>query len=241
MASSPDPAVAAAVSRGNPVCFLDVSVGSTLVGRIKLELFKGRAPRTCENFRQLCCGEYRPKLFPLGYKVRTYCYILLHTALLLLLLLPLFLLLLLPSPLRADLLLLYVFNLVLSLLSLHISKGTTFHRVIKGFMIQGGDFVKGDGSGSESIYGTRFGDETFAVKHDQPGMLSMANNGKDTNGCQFFITCGAAPWLDNKHVCFGKVLDGESMKVVRAVEACRVSASRKKPEIDVTITECGEL
>jgi len=184
---SPDPGVAAAVSRGNPVCFLEISVGTTRVGRIKLELFKDRAPRTCENFRQLACGEYRPKLFPLGYK------------------------------------------------------GTTFHRVIKGFMIQGGDFVKGDGSGSESIYGTRFPDETFAVKHDQPGLLSMANNGKDTNGCQFFITCGPAPWLDDKHVCFGKVLDDESMKVVRAVEACRVSSSRKKPEIDITITECGEL
>ena len=119
--------------------------------------------------------------------------------------------------------------------------GLIFHRVIEGFMIQGGDFVKGDGSGSESIYGTRFSDETFAVKHDQPGLLSMANNGKDTNGCQFFITCGPAPWLDDKHVCFGKVLDDESMKVVRAVEACRVSSSRKKPEIDITITECGEL
>ena len=185
--TSPDPGIAAAVARGNPVCFLDVSVGSTPIGRIKLELFREIAPRTVENFRQLACGEYRPKLFPLGYK------------------------------------------------------GSTFHRVMKGFMIQGGDFVKGDGTGSESIYGTRFDDESFAVKHDQPGMLSMANNGKDSNGCQFFITCAATPWLDNKHVCFGKVLDNESMKVVRAIEACRVESSRKRPQIDITITECGEL
>lgn len=239
MSLSPDPAVAAAVSRGNPVCFLDVSVGSTLLGRIKLELFKGRAPRTCENFRQLCCGEYRPKLFPLGYKVSEYCASCCcpcccsccycycrHWGL---------------TSCFFIIIIISLLLLLFRLFPLLVSKGTTFHRVIKGFMIQGGDFVKGDGSGSESIYGTRFDDETFAVKHDQPGMLSMANNGKDTNGCQFFITCDVAPWLDDKHVCFGKVLDGDSMKVVRAVEACRVSASRKKPEIDVTITECGEL
>ena len=120
-------------------------------------------------------------------------------------------------------------------------KGCSFHRCIKGFMLQGGDFVKGDGTGCVSIYGSSFADETFVGKHTGAGLLSMANSGPNSNGCQFFITCGPAPWLDDKHVCFGKVLDDESMKVVRAVEACRVSSSRKKPEIDITITECGEL
>ncbi|KAK2759057.1 Peptidyl-prolyl cis-trans isomerase H [Arachnomyces sp. PD_36] len=117
-------------------------------------------------------------------------------------------------------------------------KGCKFHRVIKDFMIQGGDFIKGDGTGSATIYGTaKFADENFTVKHDGPGLLSMANSGPNTNGSQFFITTTATPFLNNKHVVFGKVIDG--MEVVRKVENTRTT--RDKPNQDVSIAQCGEM
>ncbi|CAG8461826.1 7598_t:CDS:2 [Funneliformis mosseae] len=117
-------------------------------------------------------------------------------------------------------------------------KGCTFHRVIKDFMIQGGDFTRGDGTGGESIYGDKFDDESFDVKHDEPFLLSMANAGANTNGSQFFITTAKATHLDDKHVVFGRVLAGKT--VVRAIEHLP-TGSNDKPTKTVTIADCGEL
>ena len=169
----------------NPIVFFDITIGGTSAGRIKMELFANKCPKTAENFRQFCTGEHRKQGVPIGFK------------------------------------------------------GCTFHRVIKDFMIQGGDFVNGDGTGCMSIYGDRFDDENFELKHTVPGLLSMANSGANSNGCQFFITCAKTPWLDNKHVVFGRVIDG--MLTVRKIENVSVAANTNKPKLPCVISECGEL
>ncbi|KAK8776429.1 peptidyl-prolyl cis-trans isomerase H [Amblyomma americanum] len=168
----------------NPVVFFDITIGSTEVGRMKMELFSDVVPRTTENFRQFCTGEFKKDGVPIGYK------------------------------------------------------GSTFHRVIKDFMIQGGDFVNGDGMGLTSIYGGAFPDENFQMKHDAAGLLSMANSGKDTNGCQFFITCARCDFLDGKHVVFGRILDG--LLVMRKIENVPIGPNNK-PKIPVIISQCGEM
>ncbi|KAK9473761.1 cyclophilin-like domain-containing protein, partial [Dipodascopsis tothii] len=169
----------------NPVVFLDVSLGNQAMGRIKIQLFADALPRTAENFRQLCTGEYRVNGLPQGYK------------------------------------------------------GNTFHRVIRDFMIQGGDYIRGNGTGSACIYGTStFADEGYKYKHE-PYSVSMANSGPNTNGCQFFICCAALPHLDGKHVVFGRVVEG--FEVVRKIELVPTGDNDRPTPFDVVITNCGEM
>ncbi|KAM9342236.1 peptidyl-prolyl cis-trans isomerase H isoform 3-T3 [Pholidichthys leucotaenia] len=158
-----------AMNPNNPVVFFDITIGGQEVGRMKIELFADVVPKTAENFRQFCTGEFR---------------------------------------------------------------------VIKDFMIQGGDFVNGDGTGICSIYRGPFTDENFRVKHNTPGLLSMANSGPGTNGCQFFITCAKCDWLDGKHVVFGRVVDG--MLVMRKIENVPTGPNNK-PKLPVVISQCGEM
>jgi peptidylprolyl isomerase len=115
--------------------------------------------------------------------------------------------------------------------------GSPFHRIIPGFMIQGGDFTRGNGTGGESIYGEKFADENFTLKHGGAGTLSMANAGPNTNGSQFFITVAETPWLDGKHVVFGKVVDG--MDVLKKMEEQGTRSGQTKS--DVLLAGCKQL
>ncbi|KAL1413438.1 Peptidyl-prolyl cis-trans isomerase-like 1 [Vanrija albida] len=116
-------------------------------------------------------------------------------------------------------------------------KKATFHRIPQ-FMIQGGDFIRHDGTGTFSIYGAQFDDENFQIKHTGPGLLSMANSGPNTNGCQFFVTTAPAEFLDGKHTVFGRVIEG--LLTIRKVENVPTGANNR-PKMTVRITECGEM
>ncbi|BFU23025.1 peptidyl-prolyl cis-trans isomerase, putative [Entamoeba histolytica HM-1:IMSS-B] len=168
----------------NPIVFFDISVGDRLIGRIKFELFREICPKTVENFRQMCTGQFIYNGKPTGYK------------------------------------------------------GSCFYRVIKNTVIQGGDIVNGNGTGSISIYGEYFDDENFDLKHSAPGLLAMVNSGPNTNGCQFMITCSSIKEFNNKYVIFGQVIEG--MKIVRMIENVAVD-EKYQPKIQCVISECGQM
>ncbi len=115
-------------------------------------------------------------------------------------------------------------------------KGSPFHRVIPQFMLQGGDITQGNGMGGESIYGRTFADEDYKLKHDRPGLLSMANAGPNTNGSQFFVTTVVTPWLDGRHVVFGEVIQG--MELVSQIE--KLGTESEKPQNPVTVAASGD-
>ena len=167
----------------NPQVFFDVTIGGQNAGRITMELYADKCPKTADNFRALCTGEkgVGKSGKPLHYK------------------------------------------------------GSSFHRVITEFMAQGGDFTAGNGTGGESIYGMKFPDENFTVKHSGRGDLSMANAGPNTNGSQFFMTFIPCTWLDGKHTVFGKVVDG--FQVLDALES--VGSQTGATKAQCVIADCG--
>ncbi|XP_024966466.1 peptidyl-prolyl cis-trans isomerase CYP40-like isoform X2 [Cynara cardunculus var. scolymus] len=168
-------------------CYLDISIGGELEGRMVVELFTDIVPKTAENFRALCTGEKG---------VGPITGVLLHY------------------------------------------KGVRFHRLIKSFMIEGGDISAGDGTGGESIYGLKFEDENFEMKHERKGILSMSNSGPNTNGSQFRITTTRTPHLDGKHVVFGKIVKG--VGILKSIEHV-ATGDNDCPNLDVMIADCGEI
>ena len=169
----------------NPRVWLGITIDGGFIGRVVIELFQDKAPKTCANFKVLCTGEQ---------------------------------------------------GVGRSGAKLHY-KGCKFHRIIPHFIVQSGDFISNDGSQSESIYGQKFDDENFVVKHSEPGIVSMANSGRNSNGSQFFITLVRAPWLDGRHVAFGKVIEG--MEIIDKIQAAGTSSGA--PRQNIVISDCGEL
>jgi peptidyl-prolyl isomerase H (cyclophilin H) len=170
---------------GGPRVFLELTIAGRPIGRVVIELYPEKCPRACENFRQLCTGEYRPRGVPVGYR------------------------------------------------------DTPFHRVIPGFIVQGGDADRRDGTGSISIFGNTFADEESAFTFSEPGIVALANSGPNTNGCQFFITLDELTEIDGQYVAFGRVVAG--MFVVRQIEAVPVKPNTEAPSMPVLVAQCGEL
>lgn len=192
-----------------------------------LELFADVVPKTSENFRQFCTGEYRKDGIPLGYKGANFHRVIKdfmiqggdfvnvcrHKLFIFIVLLKLFMFISHGMMILIAFILIYQMNTY----ALH---------------------LQGDGTGVISVYGGTFADENFSLKHDSPGLLSMANSGKDTNGCQFFITCAKCNFLDNKHVVFGRVLDG--LLIMRKIENVPTGPNNK-PKLPIVISQSGEL
>jgi peptidylprolyl isomerase len=172
-------------SPSNPRVFLELSLSGKALGRIVIELYANKVPRTAENFRMLCTGE--KGVGRSGSKLHY--------------------------------------------------RDCRFHKIITGFLAQCGDFIAHDGSQNESVYGPRFEDENFSVPHDDRGIVSMANNGRNTNGGQFFITFTKSPWLNGKNVAFGKVVEG--LEFLEAIES--VGSQSGTPRHTVKIVSCGEV
>lgn len=197
--------------------FFDISINDVEVGRVVMELFSDIVPRTAENFRALCTGEKERRGDAAdkdqdddGAKANTN-----------------------TNTNKAS----EENKQAQQLKPLHY-KNTIFHRVIKDFMVQGGDIISNNGMGGESIYGAKFEDENFTAQHTGPFLLSMANAGANTNNSQFFFTTTDAPHLDGKHVVFGKVLKGTD--IIRQIEHMETIPG-DKPVYDCTIKDCGEL
>ena len=168
-----------------PRVFLDFAISGRPIGRVTIELYARQCPKTCENFRQFCTGEYQPRGVPIGYK------------------------------------------------------DTPIHRVVPGFIIQGGDCDKKDGTGCISIYGFTFEDEVSALSMNEVGVVAMANSGPNSNGCQFFITLSPIPELDENYVAFGKVISG--MYTIWQIENVPLKPGTEEPMLPVSVIQCGEL
>ena len=196
----------------NPRVFFDLQIGGRRAGRIVMELFADAVPRTAEVRERAACWparcSMRPQPRPVSRAQNFRCLCTGERGV----------------GLKTG-------------KALHF-KGTMFHRVIPGFMMQGGDFSNMNGTGGESIYGGKFEDENLDLLHNAAGILSMANSGKNANGSQFFITFRKAEHLDGKHVVFGRVVEG--MGVVKAVETADIGEA-DRPLEPVLIARCGEL
>lgn len=169
----------------NPRVFLEIGVEGTSIGKLIIELFADKVPRTAENFRMLCTGEK---------------------------------------------------GVGRSGAKLHYSD-CKFHKIVSRYLAQAGDFIANDGTQNESVYGPKFEDENFSVLHDDKGIVSMANNGRNTNGGQFFITLGKTPWMNGKNVAFGKVVEG--IELLEQIEAA--GSTSGAPSKAVKIMGCGEV